>query len=76
MGSGKSKRRDKRHRKQRHSLPPVGSDADVEYSLKQRRRELGQDVGFGGGRAGGTLAWVIGAVAIATFAVIFIFFVR
>jgi hypothetical protein len=76
MGSGKSKQRDRRHRKQRHPLPPVGSKADVEHSLHQRQRELGEDVGFGGSRAGGLVAWVIAAVAIATFAVIFIFFIR
>jgi hypothetical protein len=76
MGSGKSKQRDKRHRKQKHPLPPVGSDADVEYSMHERQRELGEDVGFGGSRASGTVAWVIGAVAILTFAVIFLFFIR
>ena len=76
MGSGKSKQRDKRHRKQRHTLPPVGSEADVEYSMHERQRELGRDFGLGGSRLGGIGIWVIGAFAIVAFAVIFIFFVR
>ena len=76
MGSSKSKQRDKRHRKQKHPLPPVGSDADVEYSLHERQRELGKDVGFGSSRAGGTVAWIIGAVAIVAFALFFLFLFR
>jgi hypothetical protein len=76
VGSDKSRQRDRRHRKQKHTLPAVGSDADVESSMRERQRELGHDVGFGGSRAGGMLAVVIGVVAIAAFAVIFIFFIR
>jgi hypothetical protein len=75
VGSDKSKQRDRRHRKQKHTLPAVGSDADVESSMRERQRELGHDVGFGGSRAGGLLAVAIGVVAIAAFAA-FIFFIR